>query len=163
MSIKTLRTVLCALVYSRLQYGIIVWGTAHKYLLQEINLRLNKLIRICTSNTKFCRISPLYKNLKLLKLTDLYNFELAKFFYLLVHDELPSGIYENFTKIQQIHDHNTRRSKEIVYFVPRFSKSLGQNHILHRGTKLWNELDKNLKKMYFIAFKKIYKNCLANY
>ena len=136
VSIDTLRTVLCALVYSRLQYGIIVWGTAHKYLLQEINLRLNKLIRICTSNTKFCRISPLYKNLKLLKLTDLYNFELAKFFYLLVHDELPSGIYENFTKIQQIHDHNTRRSKEIVYFVPRFSKSLGQNHILLRGTKL---------------------------
>ena len=58
VSIDTLRTVLCALVYSRLQYGIIVWGTAHKYLLQEINLRLNKLIRICTSNTKFCRISP---------------------------------------------------------------------------------------------------------
>ena len=162
VSIDTLRTVLCALVYSRLQYGIIVWGTAHKYLLQEINLRLNKLIRICTSNTKFCRISPLYKNLKLLKLTDLYNFELAKFFYLLVHDELPSGIYENFTKIQQIHDHNTRRSKEIVYFVPRFSKSLGQNHILHRGTKLWNELDKNLNKMHFIAFKKIYKNCLVS-
>ena len=118
-----------AIVYSRLQYGIIVWGTAHKYLLQEINLRLNKLIRICTSNTTFCRISPLYKNLKLLKLTDLYNFELAKFFYLLVHDELPSGIYENFTKIQQIHDHNTRRSKKIVYFVSRFSKShLTQRH-----------------------------------
>ena len=90
VSIDTLRIVLCALVYSRLQYGIIVWGTAHKYLLQEINLGLNKLIRIITSNTKFCRISPLYKNLKLLKLTDLCNFELAKFFYLLVHDELPS-------------------------------------------------------------------------
>ena len=107
VSIDTLRTALKALVYSRLQYGIIVWGTAHKYLLQEINLRLNKLIRICTSNTKLCRISPLYKNLKLLKLTDLYDFELANFFYLLVHDELPSGIYENFTKIQQILDHNT--------------------------------------------------------
>ena len=82
-----------------MQYGIIVWGTAHKYLLREINLRLNKLIHIYTSNTKFCRISLLYKTLKLLKLTDLYNFELSKFFYLLVHDELPSGIYESFTKI----------------------------------------------------------------
>ena len=128
VSIDTLPTLLCALVYSRLQYGIIVWGTAHEYLLQEINLRLNRLIRIVTSSTKFC---PLYKNLKLLKLADLYNFELAKFFYLLAHDELPSGVYENLTKIQQIHDHNTRRSKKIVYFVPRFSKSLGQNHILH--------------------------------
>ena len=74
---------------------------------------------------------PLYKNLKLLNLTDLYNFKLAKFYYLLVHDELPSRIYENFTKI---HDHNTMRSKEIAYYVPRFSKSLGQNHIPHRGT-----------------------------
>ena len=132
--IDTLRTVLCALVYSCLQYGIIVLGTAHKYLLQEINLRLNKLIRICTSNAKFCQISLLYKNQKLLKLTDPYNFELAKFLYPLILDELPSEIYENFTKIQQIHYHNTRRSKKIVYFVPRFSKSLGQNHILHRGT-----------------------------
>ena len=51
-------------------------------------------------------------------------------------------VNENFTKIQQIHDHNTKRSKEIVNFVPRFSKSLGQNHILHRGTELWNELEK---------------------
>ena len=58
-----------------------------KYSLQEINVRLNKLIRIITSNTKVCRISPMYKNLKLLKLTDLFNFELAKFFHLLVHDE----------------------------------------------------------------------------
>ena len=93
------------------------------------------MIRIIASNTKFCRISPLYKNLNLLKLTNLYNFELAKFFHLLVHDELPAEIYVNFTKFQQIHDHNTRRFKEIV--------SLDQNHILHRGTtKLWNEFDK---------------------
>ena len=40
MSIDTLRTVLSALVNSRLQYGIIVRGTSHKYLLQEINSRL---------------------------------------------------------------------------------------------------------------------------
>ena len=133
VSIDTLRTVLRALVCSRLQYGTMVWGTAHKYLLQEINLRLNKLIRICTSNTKFCQISPLNKNLKLLKLTDLCNFELTKFFYLLEQDELPSGIYENFTKIQQIHDHNTRRSKEIVYFVPRFFKiTWSKSHLTQR-------------------------------
>ena len=50
---------------------------------------------------------PLHRNLKLLKLTDLYNFELANFFHPLVLDELPSGIHENFTKIQQIHDHTT--------------------------------------------------------
>ena len=87
MSIDTLRTVLNALVYSRLQYGIIVWGTAHKSLLHKINLRFNKMIRVITSNTKFYRISLLYKNLKLLKLTDLYHFKLAKFFHLFIHDE----------------------------------------------------------------------------
>ena len=38
VSIDTSCTVLCALVYSHLQYSIIVWGTTHKYLLQEINL-----------------------------------------------------------------------------------------------------------------------------
>ena len=126
MSIDALRTVLCALV-------IVACDMVYHCL---------GLICIITSNTKFCRISPLYENLKLLKLADVYDFELAKFFYVLVHDQLPSGIYENFTKIQQIHGHNTRRSKEIIYFVPRFSKSLGRNHILYRGTKLWNELDK---------------------
>ena len=161
MSIDTLCTALCALVHSRLQYGIIVWGKEHKYLLQEIKLRLNKLICIISLNAKLCRTSPLYKNLKLLKLTDLYHFELAEFFYLLYDGELSFGIYEHLTKIQPIHDHITRRCNATVYFVSRFSKSQGQNYIFYRGTKVWNEIDKNLKKMHFIAFKKVCKNYLV--
>ena len=153
-----------SLVYSRLQYGIIIWATDTTTLLQEIRVLQNNIIRILTYNKKFSHVTPLYKKLNLLKFDDIYKLELAKFMYLLQQSSLPSGIFDKFTKIEQIHGYNTRQASELIYYVPKFSKSISQNHILFRATKLWRELNKNFKSMGLINFKKSYKiSLLENY
>ena len=91
------------LVYSRLQYGIIIWATGTKTLLREIRVLQNNIIRILTYNKKFSLVTSLHKKLILLKLDDIYKLELAKFMYLLQQSSLPSGIFDKFTKIEQIH------------------------------------------------------------
>ena len=85
--------------------------------------------------------------MNLLKFDEIYELELAKNMYLLQQSSLTSGIFEKFTQIEQIHDYDTRQASKLIYYVLKFSKSMSQNHILFRATKLWGELNMNLKSM----------------
>ena len=57
---------------SRTSYGITAWRTAANKYLKEIETKLNNIVRTITWNKKFSRVT-LYKNLKLLKLRDVYS------------------------------------------------------------------------------------------
>ena len=90
-----------SLVYSRLQYGIIIWATGTKTLLQEIRVLQNNIIRILTYNKKFSHVTPFNKKLNLLKFNDIYKLELAKFMYLLQQSSLPSAYSTNLPKLNK--------------------------------------------------------------
>ena len=66
-----------------------------------------------TGRRKFDHVSPLHKNLSLLKLEDIYKLELAKFMYQLSFNKLPKIIELAFPKIENIHNHNTRHTGRI--------------------------------------------------
>ena len=72
---KTLIMLYYSLIYSRIQYGIVLWGTAAKARLQEINARLNNIVRSITRSGKYAPATPLYKHLNILKLDDIYRLE----------------------------------------------------------------------------------------
>ena len=78
---ETLKLLYYSLIYSRVQYGIILWGTATYTRQKEIVLRLNNIVRIMIWIRKFDHVSILYKQLKLLKLEDIYKLELSKFMH----------------------------------------------------------------------------------
>ena len=151
-----------SLVQSKVQYGIAVWGNAAKTRLQELNLRLNNIIRTITFSSKFCSVTPLYKKLKLLKLTDVYKLELAKIMYQLHGGKLPKSFYDRFAKINAVHNYSTRQTKNLVYFKPRVKKTIGKELILHRGSSLWKEIDNSVKNCSWFSFKKYYKNFLID-
>ena len=151
-----------SLVQSKVQYGIAVWGNAAKTRLQELNLRLNNIIRTITFSSKFCSVTPLYKKLKLLKLTDVYKLELAKIMYQLHGGKLPKSFYDRFAKINAVHNYSTRQTKNLVYFKPRVKKTIGKELILHRGSSLWKEIDNSIKNCSWFSFKKYYKNFLID-
>ena len=54
-----------SLIYSRIQYGIVTWGTANKTLMQELNVKLNNIVRTITytGSSKYCPVTSLYKTL----------------------------------------------------------------------------------------------------
>ena len=92
-----------SLVNSRVQYAIFVWGTACKSRLQAFNVRLNNIVRIITWNNKFAHVTKLYKELKILKLNEIYQLELAKFMHQLSYNRLSDVYYDQFAKIEEIH------------------------------------------------------------
>ena len=46
-----------SLIYSRIQYGMVTWDTCSKTLLQELNLKLNNIVRTITYGSKFCPVT----------------------------------------------------------------------------------------------------------
>ena len=50
-----------SLIYSRIQYGIVTWGAANKTVLQELNVKLNNIVRTITYSSKYCPMTCLYK------------------------------------------------------------------------------------------------------
>ena len=100
-----------SVVYSRVQHGIILWGSTFKPVLRELEVRLNNIVRTITGSRKFDHVTPLFKQLKLLKLHDIYQLELEKFMYQLNWNKLPIIIQSLFTKIEYLHKYNTRQAK----------------------------------------------------
>ena len=69
---ETLYMLYYTLVYSKMQYGIIVWATANK-------VKLNKILRIVLFCSKFTPISNFYKTLNYLQLEDITDRQADKF------------------------------------------------------------------------------------
>ena len=73
---ETLSLIYYTLIYSRVQYGITIWGSGKKTQLRDLSIQLNNIVRTITNSRKFCPITRLYKKLNFLKLEDIYKLEL---------------------------------------------------------------------------------------
>ena len=114
----TLNILYYSFVYSILNYGIIVWGTATQNQLHQINVRMNNIVRTITCNKKFSHVSRLYKNLNYLKLNDIYHLELAKFMHNICNNKLPLLFQQRFIRIELVHSRQTRKLTNLNYFLP---------------------------------------------
>ena len=83
------------MVNSRLQYGILVWGTANTSNLNALKKDLNKILKIMLSSDIYTPVSKLYCTLDFLKLDDICKLEL-KLMHQLQHLKFP----EIFTKFE---------------------------------------------------------------
>ena len=102
----------------------------------------------------------MYEQLNILKISDIYHLELAKFMYQLYSDRLPAVFVQLFKKIKEIH--YTRQTVKSTYFLPRVSKIIGQQLHTFRGVKLWYSIDDTIKDRHWVSFKKTYKQHLID-
>ena len=154
---ETLKLLYYSLIYSRVQYGIILLGTATYTRQKEIVLRLNNIVRIMTWSRKFDHVSILYKQLKLLKLEDIYKLELSKFMHQLNCNMTPKVFEKNFVKLESVQSYSTRQKTKNNYFLTRVNKTMSQKQLAFRGTKLWATLRQLYKNETFTSLQKILK------
>ena len=77
-----------------------------------------------------CHVTPLYKNLNVLKLNYVYLLELAKFMHKLHHGALLK-IFDNFFKnISTIHSYKTRFADNQNYFMQGICTNSRKNYFL---------------------------------
>ena len=82
------------LIASYLNYGLLLWGKqSHK-----VEILQKKAIRLITGSNYIAHTNPLFGQLKLLKIRDMFKLRLLKLYYKLCHNLLPSY----FNRYQEI-------------------------------------------------------------
>ena len=159
---ETLITLYYALIHSHILYGLPVWASIFNTYLNNVRKLQNRAMRIIIKSKIKGRINPQYVHFGILKLNDLYNFEIAKFMYQYVHDMLPLQFNHYFTYMHDAHSHTTRNSTSKTLAIKRFSTNRGQNSIKYKGATIWNSIPNQFKLLTYHKFQREYKKFLFN-
>ena len=105
LSFNNLKLVYHALIKSRLQYGIVLWGNANQSVLKNLNKMHNRAIRYISMQPYRTRLNKLYAFSLLLYINELYQYSAMKFMFRLYNDK---EFKDKIPLIDEIHAYNTR-------------------------------------------------------
>lgn len=162
---KILLKLYFTLIHPHLMYGILVWGSTYKTYSKKIASLQNKALRLVTNNFNYNSgsASSMYKQLNILKLLDIYNYEVATFMYKFSINETPNTFTNYFAKTDTVHSTGTRQRSAGNFCIPRFRTSKLQRSIKYQGVKIWHSISLEIQKSAsFKIFSKKYKNCLLS-
>ena len=147
-------------MYSHLSYAVHVWGSASKRDLDKLLILQKKAVRMMTFKDRYPSIpsrrnpsNPLFKQLGILKIQDIYKLNFACFIYDTLKQKTPINFAEWFKYNHTIHSYNTRANTNVVMIN---DSEIELTNILHiqncnlstygaktfkvAGRVLWNEL-----------------------
>ena len=109
------------MVLPHIQYGLLLWGHSSK---QIFDLQKRAVRTICKASYR-AHTEPLFKQMKLLKIDDLYSLFMLKLKYKHLNEQLPH-YFTDMLKAQSLqHEHNTR-NRNCLFFLKPCHKQLEQ-------------------------------------
>ena len=159
---STLLLLYSTLIKPHLLFGITLWGSTCSSYLCKLQRLQNKAIRIISNCNRRASITYYYHKLEILKITDLYTFEIAKLMHQHHKQSLPLRISNFFKPLSTVYDRQTRSKTLNNLFVEKFSTSRCQKSIKFQGPKIWNSIASDLRAQPFRKFKISYKRLLIN-
>ena len=78
--------------HTHLFYGLPVWGSTHPFYLKKLITLQDKAVKLVGGGLYNDKASPFYSQLKILKLSYLYKFEIGKFVNAHFQNRLPLNI-----------------------------------------------------------------------
>ena len=142
---KTLLLIFHSIFLSHLKYGILCWGRIRPSFLKPLSILLNRALRCINFSYYRDSATPLYFKEKILKVQDLFNFEVLKFMFKYKSGNLPSNFNVYFEQTHIEHAHNTRHSKHNMY-LKRKHTTKGMESLNFLGVKLWSQVPDRIKR-----------------
>ena len=149
-----------SIIYPFLAYGLSIWERA---------------IPAITFSKPDEKSQPSFKELEILKITDLVILHNALFMYHYYYNLLPSSFFllpsSIFSSLQiffqtvaSMHSHNTRLPSKSTYYINTIKTNYGKFNIRFAAVKVWNHLDESIKHHPLETFKnKVKSNILQSY
>ena len=145
LPLDVLKTLYYALFYSKITYGIVIWGSCFKSYLYPLIIIQKKMIRLITNSDWMAHTMPIFKDLEIMRIPDLFEFHLAILIYKTImlnfNPDLNKLIFGNVIG----HSYNTRFLNNNSIRLPKYSKDVCQRSIIYRGIQLWNKLPNDIK------------------
>ena len=129
-------------MYPYLTYANVIWGNAPAttlwpiYKLQKIALRMITNTRRGNSTQNHC------KELRILRLPEIYTFSISIFMYKYLHNMMPPSLDNLFQKNQEIHHYNTRGASKLR--PPKIKTNWADKFITATGVSIWNQHSINM-------------------
>ena len=97
-----------------------------------------RVIRIISKSTFDSHSDPIFKELELLKLSDIRQLELGKLMFSLNHSLLPSKFNNYFSLNKQVHSYATRHTND--FHLPFCRTNLGKFSVSFQGPTYYNSM-----------------------
>jgi len=143
LSCKHLTTLYYSLIYPHLDYGITLWGSTHTTHIKQLTIMQKKVIRNISGANYNDHTDPLFRKLKIIKLNDLYEMNVAKYMYALSHRTLPIKLAQTIKNNQDVHEHNTRNRFNPHILARR--TNIACRSIQYRGPDIWYNISEEIK------------------
>ena len=157
---STLLRLYYALAQPHLVYGLPIWGSTFETYRSKLQTLQNTAI--ITDSDLRTSITPNYRNLKILKITKRYTFEIAKLMHQHSKNSLSSCFSTVFTPLFDIHEKQTKSKTKSNFYLPKLSTGRCQRSLKYHGVKIWNSLFPELRNQSFKSFKINMKNDLLD-
>ena len=109
----------------------------------------------------YVEMTTLYKSKNILKISYIYELEVAKFIHSFNQKRFPKNFNMSFKPTNQFHNYQTRFLTNEIYWLQRVTLQNIKSFYFFNGLKIWNEIPlkiKNLSKQSFSKWFKINKN-----
>ena len=106
--LSTLKFIYYSLFYFNIQYSLLNWGRAAKSYLYNLKIFQNNILRAILFCPPHSLTNLLYSKLKVLKLDDMINTEIAKFMFKFNDQMLPDFFNNCLTKLDNVCNYNTK-------------------------------------------------------
>ena len=143
LPLNSLLMLYTSLISPYLHYGLLVWGNANQTLLDRILLLQKKALRIIHNSPARAHTDPIFIENKLLKIRDLYTYQLGQLLFNYNKNSLPHIFNDMFKKNDSIHSYPTRHSCE--FHLPLLRTLSAQHTFIYEGPKFWNSLNNDIK------------------
>ena len=145
---ETLLNLYNTMVLPFLSYCIHVWGRSADIHLDKMYKLQKKIVRIITGVPPRTHSQPLFIELKLMTVHQIYEYYVGVFMYKLYHKHLPPLFYM-FERTSNVHNYSTRQCDSFyINYVPTLRS---QRTIKITGPKLWNIFSSKINIHYKIG------------
>ena len=144
LSKENIKTIYYALIYSRIKYGIAIYGQAGATKIHKIQVLQNKLLKVLAGKKFRYSTNKLHNEFGLLKVSDITKQEVLTFVFNYFSEKLPSVFDNYYETFSNIHSINTRNANHLIRKIRR-KTDIGANSIKIKGSDLWNNLNNDIK------------------
>jgi hypothetical protein len=137
---KSLIALYYSFVYPYLVYCVNVWGGANVTTLTPLIISQKKAVKCVACVKRKASHEPIFRELRILHLCEIYNLNCLLFMYKYKMKILPDIFDDFFMYSTDVHNYNTRQHND--FYLPLYRLDKGQTGLRYQGSKQWNALDK---------------------
>ena len=151
---NTLLSIYRCFIECYMNYCILIYGNAYHTHIDCIEIAQRKSLRIIDNQAPFAHSNPIFHDLKMLKFSDIYRYNLGIY------------MYKNITKFASYFRENQNSTRSGDYYAPTFQRlTLTQNQsIKYQVPQNWNNIPSLVKNSPSISsFKRNYRTYILSF